>query len=137
MLAAYLKQGEQLVNVFVLIDIRHDQQKIDREFVDWLGQSQVPFCIVFTKADKLGVMKAQENAKRWMNALLDSWEELPPYFITSAEKKTGRDEVLDYIDKITQSLEVEEEVTAEEEAVAEAEEEVTDTEAKEMEGETV
>ncbi|MDD6552577.1 MAG: ribosome biogenesis GTP-binding protein YihA/YsxC [Prevotellaceae bacterium] len=104
MITGYILQREQLVNVFVLIDIRHEQQKIDREFVDWLGESSVPFSIIFTKADKLGRVKAQENAKRWMDALKDRWETLPPYFITSSEKKTGRDEVLDYIDSILKKL---------------------------------
>lgn len=104
MIAGYILQRQQLVNVFVLIDIRHDQQKIDREFVDWLGESSIPFTILFTKADKLGKVKAQDNAARWMDALKDSWEELPPYFITSSEKKTGRDEVLTYIEHINQGL---------------------------------
>ena len=99
MIAGYILQREQLVNVFVLIDVRHEQQKIDREFVDWLGQSGVPFSIVFTKADKLGPVKARQNAEAWMKQLQDGWEELPPYFITSSEKKTGRDELLDYIEQ--------------------------------------
>ena len=104
MISSYILQRQQLANVFVLIDVRHDQQKIDREFVDWLGESGVPFCIVFTKADKLGPVKARMNAEKWMHALEDRWEALPPYFITSSEKKTGRDEVLDYIDEINKSL---------------------------------
>lgn len=104
MISSYILQRQQLANVFVLIDVRHDQQKIDREFVDWLGESGVPFCIVFTKADKLGPVKARMNAEKWMRALEDRWEALPPYFITSSEKKTGRDEVLDYIDEINKSL---------------------------------
>lgn len=108
MITGYILQRKQLVNVFVLIDIRHEQQKVDREFVDWLGTSQIPFCIVFTKADKLSAAKAKENAKAWMDKLLDTWEELPPYFITSAEKKTGKEEVLDYIGKINKSLKEEE-----------------------------
>lgn len=108
MITGYILQRKQLVNVFVLIDIRHEQQKVDREFVDWLGTSQIPFCIVFTKADKLSVTKAKENAKAWMDKLLDTWEELPPYFITSAEKKTGKEEVLDYIGQINKSLKEEE-----------------------------
>lgn len=108
MIMGYILQRKQLVNVFVLIDIRHEQQKIDREFVDWLGTSQIPFCIVFTKADKLGVTRVKENAKAWMDKLLDTWEELPPYFITSSEKKTGREELLDYIDQINRSLKEEE-----------------------------
>lgn len=108
MITGYILQRKQLVNVFVLIDIRHEQQKVDREFVDWLGTSQIPFCIVFTKADKLSAAKAKENAKAWMDKLLDTWEELPPYFITSAEKKTGKEEVLDYIGQINKSLKEEE-----------------------------
>lgn len=104
MIDGYILQREQLVNVFVLIDIRLEQQKIDREFVDWLGQSEVPFTILFTKADKLGVNKAKENALKWMNALKDTWEELPPYFITSSTKGTGRDEVLNYIEEINEKI---------------------------------
>lgn len=108
MITGYILQRKQLVNVFVLVDIRHEQQKVDREFVDWLGTSLIPFCIVFTKADKLSAAKAKENAKAWMDKLLDTWEELPPYFITSAEKKTGKEEVLDYIGQINKSLKEEE-----------------------------
>ena len=104
MISSYILQREQLVNVFVLIDVRHEQQKIDREFVDWLGESNVPFTIIFTKADKLGPGKARQNAQDWMDKLKDRWETLPPYFITSSEKKIGRDEVLDYIDGINKNL---------------------------------
>ena len=104
MIAGYILQRKQLVNVFVLIDVRHDPQKIDREFIDWLGESGVPFAIIFTKADKLGLGKAKMNAQQWMNALKDRWETLPPYFITSSEKKLGRDAVLDYIDTINHTL---------------------------------
>ena len=104
MISSYILQRQQLVNVFVLIDIRHDPQKIDREFLDWLGVSSVPFSIVFTKADKLGPVKARQNAERWMESLRDTWETLPPYFITSSEKKTGRQEVIDYIGQINDSL---------------------------------
>ncbi|HCC87172.1 MAG TPA: YihA family ribosome biogenesis GTP-binding protein [Prevotella sp.] len=104
MIHSYILQREELVNVFVLIDIRHEQQKIDREFVDWLGASNIPFSIIFTKADKLTIGKARANAKAWMDALLDTWEALPPYFITSASKKTGKDEVLDYIGQILKDI---------------------------------
>ncbi|MCR4854351.1 MAG: ribosome biogenesis GTP-binding protein YihA/YsxC [Prevotella sp.] len=104
MITSYILQRQQLVNVFVLIDIRHEQQTIDREFVDWLGQSSIPFCIVFTKADKLGPGKAKMNADAWMKKLEDTWEELPPYFITSSEKKMGREEVLDYIENINREI---------------------------------
>ena len=104
MISQYILQREQLINVFVLIDIRHEQQKIDREFIDWLGKSNIPFSIIFTKADKLSATKGIANAKKWMNTLLDTWETLPPYFITSSEKKQGRDEVLNYIETINKSL---------------------------------
>lgn len=104
MISSYILQRRQLVNTFVLIDIRHDPMKIDTDFINWLGESGIPFAIIFTKADKLGQVKAKQNAAAWMNALKGQWEELPPYFITSAEKKTGRDEVLDYIDSINKSL---------------------------------
>lgn len=104
MISGYILQRKQLVNVFALIDVRHDPQKIDREFIDWLGESGVPFAIIFTKADKLGPGKAKMNAQQWMNTLKDRWETLPPYFITSSEKKLGRDEVLDYIDTINHTL---------------------------------
>lgn len=100
MISGYLLDREQLVNTFLLIDIRHDPQKIDREFMDWLGENGVPFAIVFTKADKLGPVKARSNAQKYMKSLLDVWEELPPYFITSSESRLGREEVLNYIDEI-------------------------------------
>lgn len=104
MINTYILQREPLVNLFVLIDVRHEQQKIDRAFVDWLGENEIPFTIVFTKADKLGTVKAKANAAQWMEQLRDAWEELPPYFITSSEKRTGREELLAYIDEINQSL---------------------------------
>ena len=104
LITTYLLHREQLVNVFVLIDVRHEQQKIDREFIDWLGLNEIPFTIVFTKADKLGTVKAKMNVDKWMGQLKDVWEELPKYFITSSEKKTGRQELLDYIDEINQLL---------------------------------
>lgn len=103
-IASYILQRKQLINVFVLIDIRHEQQKIDREFIDWLGESNVPFTIVFTKADKLGPGKAKQNAQKWLEQLKDRWETLPPYYITSSEKKLGREELLAYIDEINKSL---------------------------------
>lgn len=100
MIRSYILQRKQLANLFVLIDVRHKQHKIDREFVDWLGISGIPFSIIFTKADKLGRVKAQQNAEAWMKDLLDSWEELPPCFITSSEKQIGREEVLGYIEEV-------------------------------------
>ncbi len=100
MISSYILQRLQLQNVFVLIDIRHEQQKIDREFIDWLGESSIPFCIIFTKVDKLGPVKARQNATKWMEKLKDRWETLPPFFITSSEKKIGKIEVLSYIQQI-------------------------------------
>lgn len=104
MISSYILQRKQLVNVFVLIDVRHEQQKIDREFVDWLGESNVPFTIVFTKADKLTPGKAKQNAAQWLDRLKDRWEMLPPYYITSSEKKQGREELLNYIEEINNTL---------------------------------
>ena len=104
MITSYILQREQLINTFVLVDIRHEQQKIDREFIDWLVQSNVPFAIIFTKADKLGPVRARQNAEAWMRKLSDTWDELPPYFVTSSETKAGRDEVLGYIEQINAEL---------------------------------
>ncbi len=104
MIAQYILQRVQLANVFVLIDIRHDPQTIDREFIDWLGQSQIPFCIVFTKADKLSPSKVKPAAEAWMQKMLDTWEELPPYFITSSSSKMGREDILNYIEEINKSF---------------------------------
>ena len=104
MINSYLLMRQQLANVFVLIDIRHDPQKIDRDFIDWLGESSIPFSLIFTKADKLSNQKAKENVQKYMDSLRDVWEELPPYFVTSSEKKTGRDEVLNYIDSINKQI---------------------------------
>ena len=96
--------NKECANVFVLIDIRHDPQTIDREFIDWLGQSQIPFCIVFTKADKLSPSKVKPAAEAWMQKMLDTWEELPPYFITSSSSRMGREEILNYIEEINKSF---------------------------------
>ncbi len=104
MIASYILQREQLINVFVLIDIRHDPQAIDVEFINWLGKSKIPFSIIFTKADKLTPTKAKQNAEKYMTKLEVVWEILPPYIITSSTHKTGRDEVLDYIENINKSL---------------------------------
>jgi GTP-binding protein len=104
MISEYILQREQLVNVFLLVDIRLDPQKIDLEFIQWLGDSSVPFAIVFTKADKLSATKASQQVEAYKKVLLETWEELPPIFITSAEKRQGRDEILDYIEKINKEL---------------------------------
>lgn len=104
MIRGYILGREQLVNVFVLIDVRLEPQKIDLEFMEWLGLSSVPFAIVFTKADKLSVPKVRQNVEAYVNRMMEAWEEMPPYFITSAEKAQGRDEVLNYIEQINKSL---------------------------------
>ena len=100
MISSYILQREQLVNVFLLIDVRHDPQKIDIEFMTWLGENGIPFSIVFTKADKLSATQLRNNVDSYMNSLLETWEELPPYFVTSSEKKQGREPLLNYIEEI-------------------------------------
>ncbi len=101
---SYILQREQLTNLFVLIDIRHEPQKNDMDFIRWLGEHGIPFSIIFTKADKLNFATARDSVKKYMDTLHEEWEELPPYFVSSAEKKTGKDEILDYIDKINKSM---------------------------------
>ena len=104
MIRGYILGREQLVNVFVLVDIRLEPQNIDMEFINWLGISGIPFSIVFTKADKLSASKVRQNVDNYVKHMLETWEEMPPYFITSAEKGDGRDEVLDYIEKINREI---------------------------------
>ena len=104
MIRGYILQREQLVNVFVLVDIRLEPQKIDLEFIEWLGLSSIPFAIIFTKADKLTPNKARQAREAYKKKLLEIWEELPPMFLTSSEKKDGRDDVLNYIEQINNSL---------------------------------
>jgi len=100
----YILEREQLTNLFVLLDCRLEAQKIDLEFMEWLGENGIPFSIVFTKIDKLGGGKLRENLNAYTKKLLESWEELPPILLTSSEKKEGKEELLNYIDKITKSL---------------------------------
>lgn len=95
----YILNRKNLVNLFVLVDSRHTPQKIDMEFMQWLGESSVPFSIVFTKADKLKSGGADRNVEVYKNELLQTWEELPDIYVTSAEKKTGTDEILKFIEK--------------------------------------
>jgi GTP-binding protein len=104
MIRGYILGREQLVNLFVLIDVRLNPQKIDIEFMEWLGMSGVPFSIVFTKADKLTPNKARQAMEAYSKTLSETWEEIPPMFLTSAEKKEGRAELLDYIDSINKGL---------------------------------
>lgn len=96
----YVLEREAMTNLFVLIDSRHEPQKIDLEFMEWLGENGVPFAIVFTKADKLGSGRLQLNIDAYKEKLLETWEELPPVFVTSSEKRQGREELLSYIEQI-------------------------------------
>lgn len=100
MITGYIMRREQMMNLFLLIDVRHEPQAIDMEFIRWLGENGIPFSIVFTKADKLSKGKLAANVKHYLDELLKEWEELPPHFITSSETKQGRDELLDYIGSI-------------------------------------
>ena len=100
----YVLEREQMTCLFVLVDSRLEPQKIDLEFIEWLGENGIPFAFVFTKADKQSVGKTKANVTRYLETLRQQWEELPPYFVTSSEKKTGRQELLDYIEEINRSL---------------------------------
>ena len=104
MIRGYILQRQQLVSVFVLVDVRLEPQAIDVEFINWLGQSGIPFCIVLTKADKLSVGKVNANVEEYKRKLLETWEELPPYIVTSSESRQGRDELLSYIEKVNKEL---------------------------------
>jgi len=98
----YFGKRKQLVCGFVLVDIRHEPQKIDMEFMEWLGENLVPFCIIFTKADKLKPKVIEEHVKIYENTMLEIWEEMPKYFITSSSNGLGKDELLAYIDLLNQ-----------------------------------
>ncbi len=101
----YFEKREQLVLAFVLIDIRHEPQKIDLEFLTYLGESGIPLSIIFTKADKVPRSKVNNLVASYKKALLDGeWEEMPPYFITSSETELGRDTILEYIDQINKDI---------------------------------
>lgn len=104
LIESYILNRESLTSLFVLIDCRHEPQKIDLEFMEWLGENGVPFSIVFTKVDKLGSVRLSMNIEAYKEKLFEVWEELPPLFVTSSEKKQGREELLDYIDTINNSL---------------------------------
>ena len=105
----YVLEREEMTCLFVLVDSRLKPQKIDLEFMEWLGENGVPFGIIFTKTDKQTVNKTKQNVEFYLNTLREQWEELPPYFVSSSEKGTGRDEILDYIDSINKSLKAEKE----------------------------
>lgn len=100
----YFEKRKQLVCGFVLVDIRHDPQPIDLEFMQWLGENLIPFSIVFTKADKLKPKAIENHIESYKTILLEFWEDMPNYFVTSSTKNMGKDELLGYIDNINQSL---------------------------------
>lgn len=100
----YILEREQMTNLFVLIDSRLEPQKIDLEFMEWLGEKSIPFSIVFTKMDKQSPTRGKSNVKAYEEKLLETWEELPPVFLTSSEQKTGRTEILNYIEAINKGV---------------------------------
>lgn len=101
---SYIKNREELTCLFVLLDCRHEPQKIDLEFINWLGEEEVPFAIIFTKTDKLGKNKLTENTSSYLNKLKETWEELPPVFYTSSEHRLGGEAILDYIEQINRDI---------------------------------
>ena len=100
----YFSKRKQLISAFVLVDIRHKPQPIDLEFMQWLGENLIPFSIIFTKADKLKPKAIENHVEDYKTVLLETWEEMPNYFITSASKSIGKEEVLEYIDSININL---------------------------------
>ncbi|MDD6020813.1 MAG: ribosome biogenesis GTP-binding protein YihA/YsxC [bacterium] len=104
MIEGYVLGRQQMTNLFILVDSRHEPQKIDLEFMEWCGENEVPFSIVFTKMDKLGKVAGGRNVAAYKQRLLETWEELPPIFETSSEDGRGRDELLNYIEQINRSL---------------------------------
>ena len=100
----YFKQREQLVSAFILVDCRHEPQKVDLEFMEWLTLNEVPFSIIFTKSDKLPPSKLPKNIENYITKMLEIWEEMPPYLITSSASKEGCSEVLEYIDSLNSSI---------------------------------
>ena len=104
MIYDYLEKRENLVSVFVLVDCRHDPQKIDLEFMEWLAVKRIPFSIVFTKLDKLTSSKLNKSLMKYSRVLLEKWETLPPIFRSSSESKTGKEEITNYIQQLTADL---------------------------------
>lgn len=100
----YFSLREQLVSAFVLVDIRHEPQPIDLEFMQWLGENSIPFSIIFTKADKLKPKAIDNHIDTYKSILLETWEEMPNYFITSSSKSVGKEDVLEYIEALNNNL---------------------------------
>ncbi|WP_424493355.1 ribosome biogenesis GTP-binding protein YihA/YsxC [Salinimicrobium sp. GXAS 041] len=103
-ITAYFEKREQMLCAFVLIDSRHKPQPIDMEFMQWLGEHQVPFCIIFTKTDKLKPKALERNIEEYKAEMLQTWTEMPQYFVTSSTTGMGRESVLDYIDSINEQF---------------------------------
>ena len=101
----YFEQRQQLVSAFVLVDIRHKPQPIDLEFMQYLGESGIPFAIIFTKADKLKPMAIERHVNDYCQELLNTWEEVPQYFVTSSSKSIGKDDVLEFIGSTNEEIE--------------------------------
>lgn len=99
MIKHYILARQNLLTLFVLVDLRHDPQKNDMEFMEWLATSQIPFVIIFTKADKLNKNHIEKNLSTYQKVMLEKWEELPPFIVSSAETTLGREEILNYIQK--------------------------------------
>ena len=104
LITEYVSKREALVNLFVLVDIRHEPQRIDLEFINEMGEKGIPFSIVFTKADKIGKQVQRDAVEAYRSRLLEDWEELPPLFVTSASTGMGRDKLLDYIDQLNRMI---------------------------------
>lgn len=101
---AYILKRAQLTNLFLLLDCRHEAQKIDLDFMEWLGECGIPFSIIFTKTDKLSKSKLTENINAYTEKLAETWEELPPIMLSSSTSREGRDEILTYIEEINKQL---------------------------------
>lgn len=104
MITSYILEREQMTLLFLLVDVRHEPQKIDLEFIEWLGENGVPFAIIFTKADKVSKGRLGGNVQHYLKELSKQWEELPPYFVTSSENRMGREEVLQYIAEVNEEV---------------------------------
>ena len=104
MIESYILMRQQMTNLFLLVDGRHKPQQIDLDFMQWLGENGIPFSIVFTKMDKLGKVAGPAAVEEYKKVLLETWEELPPIFVTSSEDRRGREEILDYIERINNEL---------------------------------
>lgn len=100
MISSYILEREQMTLLFLLIDVRLEPQKIDLEFIEWLGENGVPFAIIFTKADKVSKGRLGGNVQHYLKELSKQWEELPPHFVTSSENSMGREELLQYIGEV-------------------------------------